>query len=80
MEWQPISEAPKDGTMVLLYGGVVDTVWYDDGAPHPPQVVGWFSRKYGDEDVWHFCSFDGGTYGEYENPSHFMPLPEPPKE
>lgn len=34
-------------------------------------------RKVGDMLLWHF---DNETHYTYEEPSHWMPLPEPPKE
>lgn len=54
-EYQPISEAPKDGTPICaVVGGVEACVAYDDGAVVP----GWF---YWDED-------EGGTTYQRANP------------
>ena len=72
-EWQPIETAPKDGTWILLSGGNIDYGW--DNGERPPAVVGQyvlFHRK----GSWQFAWYDGGYYGEYENPTHWMPLPE----
>lgn len=67
--WQPISEAPKDGTSVLLsdgkqvtYGGWISAA--DQGAePGEEHLIaaGWWSVDLSDN-----------------NPTHFLPLPSPP--
>jgi len=68
-EWQPIETAPKDGAMVLIFDQ--DTVTpgrFDDGCDDDGNEVdppGWF---------W----FDGVDTGDAE-PTHWMPMPEPPK-
>jgi hypothetical protein len=67
--WQPIETAPKDGTWVLLTGGKVDYGW--DGETLPPCVVGQW-----DGERWQFAWYDGGHYGHYEAPTHWMPVPE----
>ena len=79
--WQPIETAPKDGAEVLLYapGRVTYGAWskpsetphitYRDGfAPEP---------EYEDFDPY-WASWDGG-FTEAHPPTHWMPLPEPPK-
>jgi len=78
MDWQPIETAPKDGTWVLLSGGSIYYGW--DGETFPPHVVAQFigGPKYREEQCWQFAWYDGGYYGEYENPTHWMPLPAPP--
>jgi hypothetical protein len=71
MTWQPIETAPKDGTWVLLTGGDIDYGW--DGGFKPSVVSGqWADTR------WQFAWYDSGYYGEYENPTHWMPLPPPP--
>jgi len=65
MEWQPIETAPKDGGAVLL--------WVNDD-----YEFGCFNRG------WHIFNngyyTDGGYGRNYPcNPSHWMPLPPPPK-
>jgi hypothetical protein len=73
MDWQPIEAAPQDGSWVLLTGGKIDYGWDgDDGMPS--MVVGQWACK-----GWQFAWYDSGYYGEYEGPTHWMPLPEPPK-
>lgn len=67
MEWQPIETAPKDGTWVL----------------------GFKERKYVQDQIetWHWVEaedFVGWEHAAeandfYEQPTHWMPLPAPPK-
>lgn len=71
MKWRPIETAPKDGTIILVYG-------YWDGE---------LSEKDIEREVWkaHFnlgtWCLDGSEFYAVEiaNPTHWMPLPEPPK-
>lgn len=71
--WQPIETAPKDGTEILL----IDKYCFNDAA-----VCHWDSI----DEVWSFMddSYDGDddTYDTriFCDPTHWMPLPEPPKE
>lgn len=68
MEWPTIDSAPMDGTWVLLKGGNIDYGW--DGDTKPPCVVAQFYR--GERNsYWQFAWYDGGCYGEYENPTHW---------
>lgn len=69
-EWQPISTAPKDGRLVLLFAGnAMMCAAYDFG-----------------DDEWIYAYTDvhregapGLFYCSYAiNPSHWMPLPDPP--
>lgn len=62
--WQPIETAPKDGTRVLAY-------WPDCSC----QVESWFGPWLG-EMVWQ-SEFEWGS--RRNNPTHWMPLLEPPK-
>lgn len=63
--WCPISEAPKDGTGIL--------VCFPKGAVH---VVRW--DKTHREDVpecWVFTDTTDSCSFEFETPTHYMPLP-----
>lgn len=68
MEWQPIDTAPKDGTRILVYdafyAGRIAVCQFDS-------YFEWVERgaDYATE-VW--------GLGEM-SPTHWMPLPEPPK-
>ncbi len=75
MDWQPIETAPRDGTWFLLTGGQIRYGW--DGDTQPSVVCGQRTSEFGDES-WQFAWYDGGYYGEYEHPTHWMPLPPPP--
>jgi len=64
MDWQPIETAPRDGTLILIAGGTFFGV----------DIAAW--RR----DGW--CGGYGAEYdGEYwHKPTHWMPLPPPPKD
>ena len=64
--WQPIETAPKDGTMVLLYGEPYNS------AGEKIYVGQW------DKDSFCFW-FDCCSYGPECKATHWMPLPPPPE-
>jgi Protein of unknown function (DUF551) len=70
-QWRPIETAPKDGTDVLLYLPNA----------HPPVRVGRYVAKgVIRSDYWFYYSGVIESPREWEMvPSHWMPLPEPPK-
>ena len=62
-QWQPIETAPKDGTKICV-------AWYDD-----------YAKKWRFHvDHWRkFHPIVGGEgFGGITQPTHWMPLPEPP--
>lgn len=65
MEWQPIETAPKRRTFILACD--TDSEWPDD-TEESMWIVCW------DGDRWRI-SLDGQT----ATPTHWMPLPSPPK-
>lgn len=67
MKWQPIETAPKDGAEILV------CVIYDvDGEQHSAR---WVDAFYGGRWIW----FPKIISAPFE-PTHWMPLPEPPEE
>ena len=63
-KWQPIETAPTDGTAVLLY----------------PYLDDWANAYV----VYGYATLDGEWFSEVGRltfePTHWMPLPEPPEE
>ena len=77
-EWRTIESAPRDETWIILTGGHIDYGWYAD---QPPCVVGqWTTDLNGGkhDGCWQFAWYDGGYYGEYVEPTHWMLYPQPP--
>lgn len=82
IEWMPIETAPKDGTGPLL--GFADGVqftmiwrlpgWFGWAGFQPRSEGGWVAHAYG-----LICYTGSGRLIELK-PTHWMPLPEPPKE
>jgi hypothetical protein len=86
-EWQPIETAPKGGFPQGFTGRrlVTDPAWVE-----PPTILAWDGRQlqvvYWD---WYYaeggngytpgCSAWVSPDGERVEPTHWMPLPEPPK-
>lgn len=74
--WQPIETAPRDGTEILTWNGVLvtSTIWEE--TPDDEGHTGWCSATH-----WQCESY--GTYNNYFGkeslPTHWMPLPEPPE-
>lgn len=68
-ECQPIETAPEN-EFVLIFGGEPDFYWDGDKEDIPPAVV---ARRRGER--WTFAHYDGGYYGVWEDPTHWMPLP-----
>lgn len=70
-EWQPIETAPKDGPL-LLYGLMGPTEMLRFNGPivtsgyYWDSIDGWYSTA----STW---------VGPFVEPSHWMPLPEPPQ-
>lgn len=80
-EWRTIETAPLDGTPVLLCGG---SYWCDwQRTVHEPAVAKWVNSE-GQPDKWDkrwtIAAAEAGYTGAfYNNPTHWMPLPEPPR-
>lgn len=64
-KWQPISEAPRDGTVVLG--------WFGNSTIPYAESIYWSFGLW----VW---SHDGDSPSEGNEPTHFMPLPDQPED
>jgi len=77
--WQPIETAPRDGTWVLLAGGECE--FNEESDSKGRAVTARWTTEFSCRDTsgrWQFAYYDSGVYGEYENPTHWQPLPSPP--
>lgn len=77
-EWQPIETAPKDGTRVLVYG----TYQWEDYLDR--QQTGAVTAYYIAADFWDdedigWVLISTNPYRDRAQPTHWMPLPEPPR-
>lgn len=74
-EWKPIETAPKDGTKIDLWvrgKRIPDAYWIKSS--DDPEFADWAVKTYDS----HLCeTVDSFVYSE---PTHWMPLPEPPKQ
>lgn len=78
--WQPIETAPKDGTPILIYEPFSEYI--DEGI----YIVEWRTERYVVRSSSYKCWVVQHTYqdeqgGEVtiDNPTHWIPLPEPPE-
>lgn len=77
--WRPIASAPRDGTRVLLYDKVKDIAvsgsWHSDPGTDTPLAY---------EPPWSWWVSDNDVVmwgdGPDDHPTHWMPMPEPPRE
>ncbi len=67
-EWQPIETAPKDGTDVLIG-------WFELPGQKSMTIVFWHSFRKAWCNTWTLFSANAVS-----QPTHWMPLPEPPQE
>ena len=75
-DWQPIETAPRDGTRVLLWFPFTLTV-------EVPGIawIGLWAQRETDEADGNVCWIEPEHRDEcLGEPTHWMPLPEPPKE
>lgn len=77
MEWQPIETAPRDGTYIILYSPKEISIcawklWNKARLKYEEDQYTWL-RYYGNSIFYYF--WDEKSI----KPTHWMPLPEPPK-
>lgn len=69
-QWQQIETAPRDGTVIDLWAGArrADCFW-------------WVSEDCDDDSHWRqeYAEVGGCSFAVDATPTHWMPLPEPPK-
>lgn len=82
--WRPIDTAPMDGTEII---GVFHRRYDEDGPAtvYGPWTVAWDGRKWrsswdGSEVISYMSDFGTEYKGPDIEPTHWMALPEPPKE
>lgn len=78
--WHPIETAPKDGASVLLLfeDGEMSVAYYD--AYYEQGNSGYDGRSdYAGISAWIEPCSGEQIYLHYGTPTHWMPLPEPPK-
>lgn len=70
-DWQPISTAPKDGTVIqvwhAIHGCPVSVMWKEEGFRFRGEILHWIERTY--TSSWPERAF-----------THWMPLPQPPED
>lgn len=66
-EWQPIKTAPKDGTAILGWSEEMEEV----------MSIVWVDDRGGS---WRISSCSSMELGSWGQPTHWMPLPAPPKD
>lgn len=78
-QWQSIETAPLDGTWVIITGGEPGSGWDHVQAENtPPMVIAQFlpnDHPHYAPGHWQFAWYDGGYYGEWDDPTHWQPLP-----
>jgi len=72
-EWQPIETAPKDGTYILIAPGLWTGVTCGIGVYDLDR----YAKK--PRAFWRRVEGHGRSQSREVPPTHWMPLPEPPK-
>jgi len=85
MEWQPIETAPKR-THILGWGkdyGIVMVTYDEPQSFASDNELDEMGEETASAENWFYADIGfgwGGRLEEKETPTHWMPLPEPPKE
>lgn len=77
-EWQPIETAPKDGTKIIGTADFIDSYCVAHEIVNSINIPRWFQYGYWGEGKWKLILNDE-YYPEYHLPTHWKPLPTPPK-
>lgn len=75
MEWQPIETAPKDGTWIMIFCPCEEFPTHD--ITHWVAKFGYCDPEHSLETAW--VDQDDAVVMRQQEPTHWMPLPEPPK-
>ena len=73
-EWQPIETAPRDGTSILGFRPG------DTFSGHMITAIYWCGSSPVDSGWWALCEAGDHSASDEFDPTHWMPLPEPPTE
>lgn len=76
-DWQQIETAPRDGTVIDVWLGDCDESdrqFYCDADTRRSPAWGWKNGKFRP------CSEFPGTMTVFVQPTHWMPLPQPPED
>ena len=76
-QWQPVETAPKD-RVILIYGKPSNLI-LDGNFLTVFHRAAIFTAEWDDIDA-SFVLSGGSWLGPFVNPTHWMPLPDPPKE
>jgi uncharacterized protein DUF551 len=71
IDWQPIETAPRDGTNIMLYYPLKEVNESWEG------IVFCYWNKW--ENNWVWSGRARRTFSRGFQPTHWMPLPEPPE-
>lgn len=76
-EWRPIESAPKDGSQFLVWVHAEQHGENDEDEQRVADIsfcdIGWWRTPYG------YVDYGANQTHDVEHPTHWMPLPEPPK-
>lgn len=75
-KWNPIETAPKDGTKILGYG-LCEYTWQSIEESEKIIFIAYYNSNWGKE--WYF-DIDNEDGTPIAHLTHWMPLPDPPKE